>query len=124
MQSGEANNRRTPMRWLLPLALALGAAAQSDPFPDRFRRLDEGSGDSPDTPEPDDEGPDGPDSDGACSAAVEAGLSGDFDEITLYISTSATAICASDCLKWEYSECAEFSDSCHAWLESVCLRQH
>ena len=58
------------MRWLIALALALGAAAQSNPFPDRFRRLDEGSGDSPDTPEPDDEGPDGPDSDGACSAAV------------------------------------------------------
>ena len=83
------------MRWLLPLALALGAAAQSNPFPDRFRRLDEGSGDSPDTPVPEDEGPDGPDSDGACSAAVETGLSGDFDEITLYISTSAAAICAS-----------------------------
>ena len=92
------------MRWLLPLALALGAAAQSNPFPDRFRRLDEGSGDSPDTPEPDDEGPSGPDSDGACSDAIEAGLSGDFDEITLYISTSATAICE--------------SSACHAWLES------
>ena len=45
------------MRWLIALALALGAAAQSNPFPDRLRRLDEGSGDSPDTPEPDDEGP-------------------------------------------------------------------
>ena len=92
------------MRWLIALALALGAAAQSNQFPDRFRRLDEGSGDSPDTPVPEDEGPDGPDSDGACSDAVEAGLSGDFDEITLYISTSATAICE--------------SDQCHAWLES------
>ena len=92
------------MRWLIALALALGAAAQSDPFADNLRRLDEGSGDSPDTPIPEDEGPSGPDSDGACSDAVEAGLSGDFDEITLYISTSATAICS--------------SDSCHAWLES------
>ena len=92
------------MRWVIALALALGAAAQSDPFPDRFRRLDEGSGDSPDTPVPEDEGPDGPDSDGACSDAVETGLSGDFDEITLYISTSATAICE--------------SDECHTWLES------
>ena len=96
------------MRWLIALALALGAAAQSNPFEDRLRRLDEGSGGSPDTPEPDDEGPSGPDSDGACSDAVEAGLSGDFDEITLYISTSATAICASDA----------DGDSCHAWLES------
>ena len=91
------------MRWLIALALALGAAAQSNPFADNLRRLDEGSGDSPDTPEPDDEGPDGPDSEGACSDAVEAGLSGDFDEITLYISTSASAIC---------------NDECHAWLES------
>ena len=92
------------MRWLIALALALGAAAQSDPFADNLRRLDEGSGDSPDTPIPEDEGPDGPDSDGACSDAIEAGLSGDFDEITLYISTSATAICA--------------VPACHEWLES------
>ena len=96
------------MRWLLPLALALGAAAESNPFADNLRRLDEGSGDSPDTPIPEDEGPSGPDSDGACSAAVETGLSGDFDEITLYISVSATAICAD----------ADEPDSCHAWLES------
>ena len=98
------------MRWLIALALALGAAAQSNPFADNLRRLDEASGVPPDTPEPDDEGPDGPDSDGACSAAVETGLSGDFDEITLFISTSATAICASD---------EEGSgDECHEWLES------
>ena len=97
------------MRSLLPLALALGAAAQSNPFADNLRRLDEASGVPPDTPEPDDEGPSGPDSDGACSDAIEAGLSGDFDEITLYISTSATAICASD---------ASSSSSCHEWLES------
>ena len=92
------------MRWVIALALALGAAAHSNPFArDDLRRLDESSGVPPDTPEPDDEGPSGPDSDGACSAAVETGLSGDFDEITLYISTSAAAICG---------------DSCHAWLES------
>ena len=109
MQSGQNNNRRTRMRWLIALALALGAAAQSNPFEDRLRRLDEASGESPDTPIPEDEGPSGPDSAGACSAAVEAGLSGDFDEITLYISTSATAICASD---------SADGDSCHAWLES------
>jgi hypothetical protein len=101
------------MRSLLPLALALGAAAQSNPFADNLRRLDEASGVPPDTPEPDDEGPSGPDSDGACSDAIETGLSGDFDEITLYISSSAAAICGG----YAWIETG-LSGWCHAWLES------